>query len=108
MAPDEILVSVRVPRWEPGVWRYRKVGTRRANALTKASFAGFADVDDGVIAKVCIAFGAVGPTVVRARSAEEVLAGVEVSRIDDSISDLLSLCAKAVAPIDDQRSTARQ
>jgi CO/xanthine dehydrogenase FAD-binding subunit len=106
LGPEEVLIAVRVPLWNPSVWRYRKVGTRRANALTKVSFAGFADIERGIVSRVALTFGAVGATVIRAEKLEAELTGMKVNRIGESLSRLLSLCSDAVAPIDDQRSTA--
>ncbi len=106
LKPDEILVSILVPVWDPTVWRYRKVGTRKANALTKVSFAGFADIEDLKVTRVAITFGAVGPKVIRARLLEKELTGAEVSQVGRDLPRLLSLCGEATSPIDDQRSTA--
>ena len=103
---DEILVSVRVPAWNPDIRRYRKVGTRKANALTKVSFAGFADVDGDKVARVAVTFGAAGPKVIRAELLEKELTGAKISQLGRNLPRLLSLCAEAVSPIDDQRSTA--
>ncbi len=106
LKPDEILVALGVPVWNPKVWRYRKVGTRKANALTKVSFAGFADTDDGRITRVAVAFGAVGPKVIRVDGVEEELTGKKISDSSRDLSRLFSLCGEALSPIDDQRSTA--
>ena len=106
LRPDEVVVSLRVPLWNPTVWRYRKVGTRKANALTKVSFAGFADIDDGRVTRAALAFGAVGPTVIRARLLETELTGAAAAQLKSGLPRFLELCYKAVSPIDDQRSTA--
>ena len=49
---------------------YRKVGTRRAQAISKVCFAGAARVEAGRIADVRIALGSVAPTVLRANETE--------------------------------------
>lgn len=106
LKPDEILVSIQVPLWKPAVWRYRKVGTRKANALTKVSFSGFADIQSGMIQRIALVFGAVGPTVIQAAEVEGELTGKHVSRLSPDLKRLLKLCGHALSPIDDQRSTS--
>ncbi len=105
LGPDEILRSVFLPAWSPAHSVWRKVGTRKANALTKVSIAAFADARGGRIGRARIALGAVAPTVVRLMAVEALLEG----RGRD-LSALLPRAAEAVRgavhPIDDQRSTA--
>ena len=103
---DEILVAVHIPAWDPALWRYRKVGTRKANALTKVSFAGFADTDGEMVTSAAVAFGAVGPTVVRPKLLEKELTGVRITQIPEYLPRLLDVCGESVSPIDDQRSSA--
>ncbi len=76
MRADELLARVRVRRPREGaVQRYRKVGTRRAQAISKVCFAGLAEVVDGSIADIRLALGSVAPTVLRCRKTEDVLKG---------------------------------
>jgi xanthine dehydrogenase FAD-binding subunit len=99
---------VLVPDWKPGVAFWRKVGTRKANALTKVSMAAFAQLSSRRITRVRIALGAVAPTVVRLRKVEQLLEGASRSEIggDSLVVEARTLCEAAVRPIDDQRSTA--
>ena len=106
LADDEILVSVRVPRWSPVVRRFRKVGTRRANALTKVSFTGFADVLAGKVTRIALVAGAVAPTVIRFRGAEERCIGADTDQVASMAPELVDACRGSIRPIDDQRSTA--
>ena len=106
LTPAEILRSILVPAWEPEVVFWRKVGTRKANALTKVSIAAFADVEEGRVLAARIALGAVAPTVIRLRGTEERLRGVALEKILEAGEGLRAECARAVRPIDDQRSTA--
>jgi CO/xanthine dehydrogenase FAD-binding subunit len=106
LARDELIVSVRVPRTARFTKAsYRKVGTRRAQAISKICFAAAIRLKpDGVIEDVRIAFGSVAPTVVRARAAEDVLRG---SRPDGAtLAAAREALATDVVPIDDIRSTA--
>ncbi|MBT3272677.1 MAG: molybdopterin dehydrogenase [Spirochaetales bacterium] len=103
---DEVLTGIRVPRWNPDIWYFRKVGTRKANALTKISFAGFADKRDGRISRLTLTLGSVFATIVRLHSIEESCNGLYPVEINRILPSLLDEFRGAVRPIDDQRSTA--
>jgi CO/xanthine dehydrogenase FAD-binding subunit len=105
LADDELIVSVRVPRHTNG-WRgsYRKVGTRRAQAISKVCFAALAAIDGGTIADIRIGLGSVAPTPVRARSAEAVLRRRVID--DRAIAAARQALQQDISPIDDMRSTA--
>lgn len=107
----EILRSVLVPDWSPRVAFWRKVGTRKANALTKVSIAAFADSGQGRPCRVRIALGAVAPTVVRLPGVERMLEEALHEKGDDAgraslLRSIREEALAAVKPIDDQRSTA--
>jgi CO/xanthine dehydrogenase FAD-binding subunit len=108
LAPDELIACVRLPKRAPG-WRehYRKVGTRKAQAISKVCLAAAMrfDVPGGAVADVRIALGSVAPAVVRARQAEAAIRG---QRLDAAIVEAaVHALAQDIAPIDDIRSTAR-
>jgi CO/xanthine dehydrogenase FAD-binding subunit len=103
----ELIRSIRVAR-PRGEWKqyFRKVGTRRAQAISKICFAGAGRVEAGRIVDVRIALGSVAPTVLRAVRAEELLRGQrpEDTRVLMAAQDALGA---EIAPIDDMRSTGR-
>jgi xanthine dehydrogenase FAD-binding subunit len=107
MRADELIACVRLRRPRAGARHfYRKVGTRRAQAISKVCFAALAEVGEGgAIEEARVALGSVAPTVVRCREAEALLRGrapgVELTK------EALDALARDVAPIDDIRSTAR-
>ena len=106
LAPDELILSVRLPRGR--TWtraRYRKVGTRRAQAISKVCFAGAVDLHDGLVRDVRLAFGSVAPVCVRAASAEAALRGRPLDR--EAVAAARAALARDIAPIDDMRSTAQ-
>ena len=105
LRPDELLRSIRLPR-ATSVWRqyYRKVGTRRAQAISKVCFAAAASLDRGRIRDVRIALGSVAPTVLRCAKTEGTLRGQPLApAVSDAARKFL---AAEIAPIDDVRSTA--
>lgn len=102
----ELIRRIRLPR-EKSSWKqyYRKVGTRRAQAISKVCFAGAARVEAGRIVDVRIALGSVAPTVLRAVDTEKTLRGQRLSpAILHTAQETL---AREIAPIDDMRSTSR-
>ncbi len=106
LAPDELLRAIRLPR-RAAKWRqyYRKVGTRRAQAISKVCFAGAARMENNVIRDVRIALGSVAPIVLRAVKTEDALRGGSVSPV--TIAAAKETLMREIAPIDDIRSTAR-
>ena len=104
LGDSEIITGFVVPRLPAGRLYYRKVGTRRANALSKLSAAGYARLEEARIADFRFAVGAVAPTVVRLREAEKLLVGRRVGDID--MEAATEAADSSINPIDDQRSTA--
>jgi CO/xanthine dehydrogenase FAD-binding subunit len=103
---DELIRAIRLPR-EKSSWThfYRKIGTRRAQAISKVCFAGAALLESGRIADVRIALGSVAPTVLRALETEKLLRGEKLTpAIATAAQETL---AREIAPINDVRSTAR-
>jgi CO/xanthine dehydrogenase FAD-binding subunit len=107
LAPGELIAAVRLPRRDPGAWRevYHKVGTRRAQAISKLCFAGALRLDGGVVAEARLAFGAVAPVPLRCTATEAVLRGQVPG--PELLRAAQAALAAEVAPIDDFRSTAR-
>jgi xanthine dehydrogenase small subunit len=101
---DELLVRVRFPVERARKTRYRKVGTRAAQAISKVVIALSYRDDDGTWRDVRVALGSVAATTIRARAAEAVLEG---SRPGQAVADEAAHALSAeIAPIDDVRSTA--
>ena len=99
MRPDELLTRIRLPRnGGEGVHYYRKVGTRKAQAISKICFAAYANTQE-----VRIGIGSVAPTVIRGRHAEEVIQGRSVDR--ELITAARNAILADILPIDDIRST---
>jgi CO/xanthine dehydrogenase FAD-binding subunit len=102
----ELIRRIRLARKHAG-WKqyFRKVGTRRAQAISKICFAAAARLEAGRIADVRIALGSVAPIVLHAIRAEELLRGQRLGSVDlRRAQDALNA---EIVPIDDMRSTAR-
>jgi CO/xanthine dehydrogenase FAD-binding subunit len=106
LRPGELIRQIRLPRLQSG-WKhyYRKVGTRRAQAISKVCFAAAARIAGGRIANVRIALGSVSPTVFRAVETEKIMQGEVITPALQRAA--IESLAREVTPIDDIRSTAR-
>lgn len=81
---------------------YRKVGSRKAESITKVSFLGAYRIENNIIKDFRVAFGSVSIKVVRNLEVENKYKNIKVSElnIDEVIKDYSPL----VTPITDQRS----
>ncbi len=106
LRPGEIIAAIHLPRRASG-WHdyYRKVGTRRAQAISKVCFAGSIRMDGDAVGDIRIALGSVAPTVVRCHHAEDVVRGRQLS--ERTIAAAADALPSDISPIDDIRSTAR-
>jgi CO/xanthine dehydrogenase FAD-binding subunit len=108
LAADELIARIVLPK-RPTSWRqyYRKVGTRRAQAISKVCMAAAIDLDAGTgrVRDIRIALGSVAPVPLRAREAEAALRGRALDSA--SVEAAQRALAADIAPIDDLRSTAR-
>jgi len=106
LAPDELIRAVRMPRPRHARHHfYRKVGTRRAQAISKVVFAAVAEQDGGgYFAHVRIALGSVAPVTLRLPMVERMLTGQPLT--EELKKQAIAALRKAIAPIDDVRSTA--
>jgi CO/xanthine dehydrogenase FAD-binding subunit len=104
MRPEELLRAIRLPRSPPD-WShyYRKVGTRKAQAISKICFAGAARMDADQIADVRIALGSVAPIPIRCVQTESALRGLAINAA--TMAAAKSALTAEIAPIDDLRST---
>jgi xanthine dehydrogenase small subunit len=91
--PDELVMAVEIPRIE-GRQYWRKVGTRRAQAISKVMCAAVRGPE------VRVALGSVAPTVLRLRRTERVLTA------GSPLKQAQAVMRGEIAPIDDLRSTA--
>ena len=103
LGPDELIRSVRLPRGGVRTAYFRKVGTRRAQAISKVALAAVgAWTDGGLVCRIAVA--SVAPIPLRCRETENFLAfhAGEAYWMDGAVRCLQD----EIQPIDDLRSTA--
>ena len=106
LTPDELLLRVRIPLTAGYELRFRKVGTRRAQSISKVVMAlGWRDGGPAAPWRdVRLALGSVASTPIRAARTEAALEGrPPTPETADRAAEVL---AAELAPIDDVRSTA--
>ena len=104
LQPDELLLRIRVPLRPDRTVAFRKVGTRRAQAISVVVIAVAWGVEDGRWRDVRVALGSVAPTPIRARATEKALEGADPTA---AIAAAAAATLEAeITPIDDVRSSA--
>ena len=105
LRPNELLSRIRLPRITSGMKQYyRKVGTRKAQAISKVCFAGVTRMEGTRVADVRVVLGSVAPIVLRCKQTEDAIRGNELN--DDTVKIARETLLREIAPIDDVRSTA--
>jgi len=105
LGADELLARIRLPRNTVGMMHYyRKVGTRKAQAISKVCLAATGRMSDGLIDEMRIAVGSVAPIVVRCVQTEDALRGRQPDA--ETIASATAALVREISPIDDIRSTA--
>ncbi len=106
LAPNELLLRISIPLVSDRQIRFRKVGTRRAQAISKVVMALAWRVAEGGTAwrEVRLALGSVAATPIRAPVTEAVLEGAVPS--EATADRAASTLASELNPIDDVRSSA--
>ena len=101
---DELVTAVHIPIVPGREIRFRKVGTRRAQAISKVVMALVWTPDADRWTDVRLALGSVAATPIRVPRTESVLEGAPPHRdVADAAAEAL---AAEITPIDDVRSTA--
>jgi CO/xanthine dehydrogenase FAD-binding subunit len=105
MHANELLSRIRLPRRSSNVKHYyRKVGTRKAQAISKVCFAGVSRMEGTFLADVRVVLGSVAPIVLRCKQTEDAIRGKELN--DDTVRLARETLLREIVPIDDVRSTA--
>jgi CO/xanthine dehydrogenase FAD-binding subunit len=103
--PQELLAHIRLPRTTPGLKQYyRKVGTRKAQAISKVCLAAVARLEDERVTDTRVVLGSVAPIVLRCKETEDAIRGRTLDA--DTLKLARETLMREIVPIDDVRSTA--
>lgn len=105
LAKGEMIEEVIFPHdsYDKRIWY--KVGSRKAESISKVSFAGAYSLDNGKIKSIALAFGSVFIKAIRSHELEEELTGMSVKELSSKIEEYVQKYSQVISPIDDQRST---
>jgi xanthine dehydrogenase iron-sulfur cluster and FAD-binding subunit A len=103
---DEMLVDIRFPAMQPNQkGTFIKFALRRAQAISLVNIGIVLTFDtEKIIQNAAITYGAVAPTIIHAKEAEEYLIGRRLE--DDTIQHAAVLAMQATRPINDVRGSA--
>jgi CO/xanthine dehydrogenase FAD-binding subunit len=104
LAPDELIVAAHVPVPGPATrTTWRKVGTRRAQSISKVMGAAAITLDGDVVTGARVALGAVAERPIRIAAVEAAVYGL---RLGAAAEAARAAVRATIRPIDDVRSTA--
>ena len=103
LEPDEILTSVRVPPPAGAAWSHIKFTPRSEEDFATVGVAVTMSGEGSRCDDVRIALNSVGPTIFRARAAEDVLRGRDIT--PERVEEAGAAAAEASDPIEDVRGT---
>ncbi len=105
LAADELLFAIHLPRrFSAHIQYLRKIGTRRAMAISKVALGGTALVDGGVIREIRLGAASLAAFPTRLYRTEDALCGKRLDVV--TTSEARTALLGEVLPIDDIRSTA--
>lgn len=105
LAQDELLVKIVIDKMKPEEkYVYRKLGQRKALAISIASLALRLEIDESKrCTKAAVAFGAVSPVIKRATNLENYLSGQVLT--DEVIQEVVEMAKQSCDPITDIRAS---
>lgn len=96
---DELITKVILPPTDFTHIFFRKIGMRRANAISKLTLSAAATVRDGAVVDFRASSGAAGPKVERSRQVEELLIGKKLTELAGAKDAFLDAwCRDVIAP----------
>lgn len=101
---DELITELIFPtlNYENEMWW--KVGSRKADSISKLSFAGYFTVKNKKITQFAVTFGSVSIKPSRSKTLENEIIGMSVLELEKEKEQIIEKYSKIISPIDDQRS----
>ena len=102
--PEELITEIIFPKVHYNGRMWYKVGSRKADSISKVSVAGVYSHREGVITRFALAFGSVAITVKRSHELEKEIEGLTAKELENRCEEFVEKYSKIISPIDDQRS----
>lgn len=96
---DELIVDVMIPRQNVVTHYYKKIGARKALAISRVAFTGIIDIEDDIIKHFAVAFGAIESKVVRRKELDKTMIGLSIKEAKVQAKVLIETYEKTLAPI---------
>ena len=102
---DELITEILFPKtkYDAGMWY--KVGSRKADSISKVSVAGIYSIQGGKVSKFALAYGSSAITVRRSEALEKEIVGLSQKELANRIEEFVEKYSQTISPIDYQRST---
>lgn len=104
--PDELITEIIFPEVKYTGDMWYKVGSRKADSISKVMVAGFYEITGKSLTKFALSFGSVSVKAVRSHEIENEIIGLEIKELEARRDEFVEKYGKFVTPIDDQRSNA--
>ena len=105
LQPNEMVTDIYFPALDTSqIGQFIKLALRRAQAISLVNVAVICEIENNFVQKANITLGAVAPTIIHAKEAEQFLVGKKLSV--DVINEASLLAQKATKPISDVRGSA--
>ncbi|MCR5332890.1 MAG: FAD binding domain-containing protein [Bacilli bacterium] len=105
LAKDELIEEIIFPKYDFDKLIWFKVGSRKAESISKLAFAAAYKLDGEKIASIRLAFGSVFMKAIRSHELEKELEGMSLKELGSRVEEFTEKYGKVISPIDDQRST---
>ena len=104
--PNELITEIIFPEADYNGEMWFKVGSRKADSISKVMVAGIYKISGKTLEKFAIVYGSVSIKPVRSHELEDELKGMSLDDVRKKKERIVEEYAKLIKPIDDQRSTA--
>lgn len=105
LAKDELIEEIIFPKYDFDKIVWFKVGSRKAESISKVMFAGAYKLDNDKIKSIRLAFGSVFIKAIRSHELEKEMEGLTLKELEKKIDEFVEKYGNVISPIDDQRST---
>lgn len=99
LEPDELLVEILMSKTCLNNYYYKKVGARNALAISRASFAGILNLEDGRIINCITAFGAISDVIISRSDIDAKLIGKTICEAKAVKEEYLAAYSSEIIPI---------
>jgi len=98
ISDDELIVEILMPKTCLDNYYYKKVGARNALSISRTSFAGILDIQNGIIKNFATAFGAVIDTIIRYEHIDKMFIGKTVNEARELKAEYLAKYDEEIVP----------